>query len=88
MPQVSPKQKALFFALAHDLGYDAPTVKQRAKQHFGLASFNDITTQQRSELIDRLLAVQARRGQEAATDPAACGESRSSDGPGDGTAPL
>jgi hypothetical protein len=61
MTQASPKQKALFFALAHDLGYDAATVKERAEQHFGVASFNDLTTQQLSELIDRLLALQARR---------------------------
>ncbi len=59
-------------------------VKQRAKQRFGLASFNDITTQQLSELIDRLLAVQACRGQEAAPDPAACSGSRWRDG----SAPL
>lgn len=37
MTQASPKQRALFFALAHDLGYDAATVKERAKQHFGVA---------------------------------------------------
>lgn len=70
MPQASPKQKALFFALAHDLGYDAATVKQRAKQHFNLASFNDLSTDQLSELIDRLLALQARREQASAPDRA------------------
>jgi hypothetical protein len=64
MSLASPKQKALFFALAHDLGYPAELVKERAKQHFELASFNDITTDQLSELIDRLLELQAKRGQE------------------------
>lgn len=68
MTQASPKQKALFFALAHDLGYDAEMVKERAKQHFGLASFNDLTTQQLGELIDRLQAVQAHRGHESAPE--------------------
>jgi hypothetical protein len=70
MTQASPKQKALFFALAHELGYDADVIKERAKRHFGLASFNDITTVQLGDLIDRLLAVQARRGQESVTNPA------------------
>ena len=55
MTQASPKQKARFFALAYDLGDDAATVKQRAKQHFGVASFNDLTAAQLSDLIDRLL---------------------------------
>lgn len=68
MTQASPKQKALFFALAHDLGYEAEAVKERAKQHFGLASFNDLTTQQLSELIDRVQAVHARRGRASASD--------------------
>lgn len=68
MTQASPKQKALFFALAHELGYEGEVVKERAKQHFDLASFNDITTQQLSELIDRLQTVQSQRGQEATTD--------------------
>lgn len=63
MTHASPKQKARFFALAHELGYEAEVVKQRAKHHFGLASFNDITTAQLSDLIARLLAVQARREQ-------------------------
>jgi hypothetical protein len=69
MAQASPKPKALFFALAHDLGYDAALVKERAKRHFGLASFNDRTADQLSDLIDRLLAVKARRGQASAPDP-------------------
>ena len=64
MPLASPKQKALFFALAHDLGYAAEMVKERAKQHLGLASFNDIATEQLSELIDRLLELQTQREQE------------------------
>jgi hypothetical protein len=43
-----------------------PDVMARcAKRHFGLASFNDLTTQQLSELIDRLQAIQARRAQTA-----------------------
>lgn len=71
MPQASPKQKALFFALAHDLGYQAEVVKKRAKQRFGVASFNDLTTEQLSELIDRLLELQVRRGQEPGDAPAA-----------------
>jgi hypothetical protein len=69
MAPASSKQKALFFALAHDLGYPAAVVKERAKQHFGLASFNDITTEQLGELIDRLLELQATRAQDAERTP-------------------
>jgi hypothetical protein len=61
MAPASQKQKALFFALAHDLGYPADVVKDRAKQHFDLPSFTEITTEQLSELIDRLLELQATR---------------------------
>lgn len=64
MPPASAKQKALFFALAHDLGYAAEVVKERAKQHYGLASFNDISTEQLGALIDRLLQVQRGQGRQ------------------------
>ncbi len=70
MTPATPKQKALFFALAHELGYAADLVKERAKQHYGLTSFNDITTEQLRELIDRLLVVQAQRGNQSAPDEA------------------
>jgi hypothetical protein len=69
MAPASAKQKALFFALAHDLGYVAEVVKERAKQHFGLVSFNDISTEQLGELIDRLLQVQATRAQQQRAAP-------------------
>lgn len=69
MAPASQKQKAMFFALAHDLGYSAELVKARAKQHFGLASFNDITTEQLSELINRLIKLQATRAQDAERMP-------------------
>lgn len=69
MAPASAKQKALFFALAHNLGYDAEVVKDRAKQHFGLASFNDLTTAQLGELVDRLLELQTKRGREQPTTP-------------------
>lgn len=68
MTQATAKQKALFFALAHELGYAAELVKERAKQRFGLASFNDITTEQLSELIERLMVLQAQRGSQSAVD--------------------
>ena len=61
--QATPKQKAMFFALAHNLGYSAERVKDRAKQRYGLASFIDITTEQLGELIDRLLELQTKREQ-------------------------
>jgi hypothetical protein len=61
MSPVSHKQKAKFFALAHELGYDAEFIKDRAKQRFALASFNDISLEQLSWLIERLLDQQAKR---------------------------
>jgi hypothetical protein len=64
MAPASPKQKAMFFALAHDLGYSADVIKDRAKQHVGVTSFNDITSEQLRELIDRLLELQVKRRQE------------------------
>lgn len=68
MTQATPKQKSMFFALAHQLGFSAELVKDRAKQHFDLASFNDITTEQLRELIDRLVALQAQRGDQHVAD--------------------
>ena len=68
MRQATPKQKALFFALAHDLGYDAELVKARAKERFGLTSFNNITTDQLGELIDRLRERQAQGGRGQVVD--------------------
>lgn len=58
----------MFFALAHDLGYAADLVKERAKRRFGPTSFYDITTDQLSELIDRLAELQAKGGQKTAAD--------------------
>jgi hypothetical protein len=63
MSPVSQKQKAKFFALAHELGFDAETIKERAKQRFALASFNDISPEQLSWLIERLLDQQVKRQQ-------------------------
>lgn len=53
----TPETGALLrvLAFAHDLGDDTATI-------------NDLTTQQLSALIDRLQAVQARRGHEPAPD--------------------
>jgi hypothetical protein len=60
MSPVSQK-KAKFFALARELGYEAEVVKERAKQRFALASFNDITPEQLSWLIERLTDQQMKR---------------------------
>ncbi len=54
----------MFFALSHTLGYEAVFVKDRAKQRCGLEAFDDITTEQLSELIDRLLELRESGGQE------------------------
>ena len=68
MTQATPKQKAMFFALAHNLGYPAGLVKERAKQRYGLASFNDMTTEQLGALIDRLVERQGKRAQGSAEE--------------------
>jgi|GEM_PF-4434874 len=65
MSRATPKQKAMFFALAHQLGYPAELVKERAKSHFGLESFNDISAEQLRELIDRLVRLQEQRKEQA-----------------------
>ena len=47
-------QKRLFFALCSDGGYDADKIKERAKKLYKLEHFNDICSEQISELIDKL----------------------------------
>ena len=57
----SVQQRKMFFALAHSLGYEAETVKERAKKHFKLESFKDATKEQLNWLIDKLLEKQNAR---------------------------
>jgi hypothetical protein len=45
------KRRKRFFALCRELGYGADFVKDRAKAHFALASFNDATIEQLDWLI-------------------------------------
>lgn len=59
--EVKPKTKPItdtlrkkFFAIANGLGYDSELVKERAKKHFKLDSFNDITKEQVEELIEKM----------------------------------
>jgi hypothetical protein len=56
------KRRKRFFALCRELGYGADFAKERAKAHFAVASFNDLTIEQLNWLIDRLEQQQARRG--------------------------
>ena len=56
------RQKAMFFALSNQLGYEAEKAKERAKKHFGLETFKDATKEQLNWLIDKLLEQQAKRG--------------------------
>ena len=51
----SQQQKKMLFALAHELGYEAEAVKERAKKHFKLDTFKNSTKEQLNFLIDRLL---------------------------------
>lgn len=57
MAEVKPSneaQKRLFFALGNDAGYDTEVLKERAKVKYKLEHFNDISSEQISELIDKL----------------------------------
>lgn len=58
----SVQQRKMFFALSSELGFDPEESKRRAKKHFNLESFKDITKNQLTELIDKLLTVQEERG--------------------------
>jgi hypothetical protein len=60
-------QKKLFFALINDGGYDADVMKERAKKKYKLEHFNDISSIQISELIDKLQNKVAFAGYEQAT---------------------
>lgn len=54
---VKRKMIGKYFALARDLGVDSMVAKNKAKERFGLKSFNDITNDQLEKLIrinDRL----------------------------------
>lgn len=56
------QKRKRFFALCRELGHDAEVSKERAKAHFGAASFNDLSIDQLDWLIDRLEQQKARRG--------------------------
>lgn len=55
------KQRKMFFALGHQLGYEPEKLKESAKKHFKLASLKDATKDQMNWLIDRLLAEQEKK---------------------------
>ncbi len=70
MNEVKPAneaQKRLFFALCNDGGFDSDKMKERAKLKYGLEHFNDISSTQISELIDKLQNKVAFAGYEQAT---------------------
>lgn len=48
------QKRKRFFALARENGHPAEVAKTRAKAHFEVASFNDLTIEQLDWLIDRL----------------------------------
>jgi len=55
MHPASEKQIKYFFVLCRDLGYTAEDAKERAKKKYKLDHFNEITSDQLSQLIDLLL---------------------------------
>ena len=63
MELASVQQRKMFFGLCWDLGFDPEEAKRRAKKHFNLVSFKDITKNQLSELIDKLLVLQEQKKQ-------------------------
>lgn len=54
------KQRKMFFALGHQLGYEPEKLKASAKKHFKLASLKDATKDQMKWLIDQLLNEQEK----------------------------
>jgi hypothetical protein len=56
------KRRKRFFALSRELGHGAQLAKERAKAHFEVASFNDLTIDQLDWLIDQLEQQKVRRG--------------------------
>ena len=58
MKPASEKQIKMFFALAHQLGYEPEVIKEAGKKQFGLAHLKDATSEQMGWLIDKLLEKQ------------------------------
>jgi hypothetical protein len=54
----SPNQQRMFFAMVATLGHDPEEVKERAKGHYKVGCFNDLTSKQLNWLIDRLVQKQ------------------------------
>jgi hypothetical protein len=57
----SIEQQRMFYALAADLGYKAEEVKERARTHFRVNCFNDLTKGNMMYLIDRMVQQQEKR---------------------------
>ena len=55
------KRRKRFFALCREVGYGADVAKERAKAHFEVESFNDLSIDQLDWLIDQLEQQKARR---------------------------
>ena len=49
--KVRRKMIGRYFAIARDLGVESEDAKNKAKERFGLKSFNDITNEQLGKLI-------------------------------------
>ena len=54
MKEASQAQIKLFFALVDERGFEKEEIKERAKKKFSLESFSKISSQQISELIEKL----------------------------------
>jgi len=52
------RRRRHFFALVNKLGFDSEDAKERAKERFGVESFNDLTLKQLNILIGKLKARQ------------------------------
>ena len=63
----SPQQRAMFFALASELGHPTELIKKRAIKYAEVECFNDIPTRVLSELVDKLNTRIESKLQEEAT---------------------
>lgn len=55
-------QVGFFFSIVNSLGEDAVEYKERAKTTYGLESFNDITSEQISTLINKMIVYAEKKG--------------------------
>jgi hypothetical protein len=60
----SPAQQRKFFVLCAELNFNPQQVKERAKKHYGVSCFNELSIEQMNWLIERLQEKQWQQEQQ------------------------